>query len=156
VLIAANDRPALERLLRHCARLEVAGQGGDVEQCDERIRYTLPKPGPEGQTSLLLTPLELLDQLAALIPPPRRHHYHGAFAPHSLRLIALITQPAAIGSILTRISEPITPPPLAPRARAPPEFEDTEQALTLDQSLAWNLAAPSPEPRFEFNQEQSA
>ena len=35
-----------------------------------------------------LTPLEFLDRLAALIPPPRRHRhrYHGVFAPnHPLR-----------------------------------------------------------------------
>jgi hypothetical protein len=92
VLIAANDRAALERLLRYCARpafaserLEVLGQGDEPEHADERIRYTLPKPTPDGQTSLTLSPRELLDRLAALIPPPRRHrhHYHGVFAPHS-------------------------------------------------------------------------
>jgi hypothetical protein len=246
VLIEAEDRAALERLLRYCARpalaserLEVLGQGADTERGDERIRYTLPKPTPDGQTSLTLTPLELLDRLAALIPPPRRHrhHYHGVLAPHSplrqsvtacagqaitakisagraaarsgpaapadpvmvttdeptdapastparrqaaflwvrllariydvlplvcprcggeTRLIAFMTQPAAIGSILTHLGEPITPPPLAPRARAPPEFEDTERALMLDQSPVWDLTVPAPERPFEFNQEPGA
>jgi hypothetical protein len=43
------------------------------------------KPRPDGSTSLTLAPLDLLDRLAALIPPPRRHRhrYHGVFAPHS-------------------------------------------------------------------------
>jgi hypothetical protein len=38
------------------------------------------KPGPGGNGSLLLTPLELLDRLAALVPPPRihRHRFFGA------------------------------------------------------------------------------
>jgi hypothetical protein len=72
VLIEADDRPALERLLRYCARpafagerLEVLGQGDDTERGDERIRYTLPKPSPDGRTSLTLTPLELLDRLGS-------------------------------------------------------------------------------------------
>ena len=88
VPIETEDRTALERLLRYCARpafaserLEALGEPGN----DERIRYTSPKPRPDGQSALVLTPLELLDRLAALIPPPRRHrhHYHGAFGPHS-------------------------------------------------------------------------
>ena len=47
--------------------------------------YHLPKPSPEGRTDLTLTPLELIDRLAALIPPPRlhRHRYHGVLAPNS-------------------------------------------------------------------------
>ncbi len=45
----------------------------------------LPKPLPDGRTALYLTPLELLDRLAALIPPPRihRHRYHGVLAPNA-------------------------------------------------------------------------
>jgi hypothetical protein len=69
-----------------------------------------------------------------------------------LRLIAFITRPEAIGNILTHLGEPIIPPPLAPRARAPPEFDDTELAVTLDQSPVWDLAAPPSELGFEFNQ----
>ena len=49
--------------------------------------YLLPKPQRDGRTQLTLTPLELIDRLAALIPPPRlhrhRHRYHGVLAPNS-------------------------------------------------------------------------
>ena len=96
VLIEAEDRAALERLLRYCARpafaserLEWESEGSDgthaVHSGEPRVRYTLPKPGRDGQTVLVLTPLEFLDRVAALIPPPRRHRhqYHGAFAPHA-------------------------------------------------------------------------
>jgi hypothetical protein len=40
---------------------------------------------PDGCSELYLTPLELLDRLAQLIPPPRlhRHRFHGAFATNS-------------------------------------------------------------------------
>ncbi len=40
---------------------------------------------PDGTTELSLTPLELIDRIAALVPPPRvhRHRYHGVLAPNS-------------------------------------------------------------------------
>jgi hypothetical protein len=84
VRIEAEDRAGLERLLRYCARppfalerLEAVGE--------DRLVYHLPKPRPDGQTELVLTPLELIDKLVALIPPPRvhRHRYHGVLAPNS-------------------------------------------------------------------------
>ena len=60
-------------------RLVWARSGG------QRLIYQFPKPQPDGQTTLALTPLELLDRLAVLIPPPRRHRhrYHGVLAPNA-------------------------------------------------------------------------
>jgi len=67
------------------------------------VRYVLPRhkaatwvgPGrgrtstrPEANGVVELTPIEFLDRLADLVPPPRkhRHRYHGVFAPnHKLR-----------------------------------------------------------------------
>jgi len=45
----------------------------------------LPKPTHTGQTSIQIDPLEFIDKIAALIPPPHRHrhHYHGVFAPNA-------------------------------------------------------------------------
>jgi hypothetical protein len=84
VCIAGSDRAGLERLLRYCARPPFALER--IEQVNEdRILYRLPKPQRDGRTQLTLTPLELIDHLAALIPPPRlhRHRYHGVLAPNS-------------------------------------------------------------------------
>jgi hypothetical protein len=55
------------------------------------------KPGPLGQPTLSLAPLEFLDRLAALVPPPRRHRhrYHGMLAPH---VPSVPQQPPAQGS----------------------------------------------------------
>ena len=41
----------------------------------------------------------------------------------AMRLIAFLTEPTAIRAILSHLGEATTPPPLAPRARAPPELE---------------------------------
>jgi len=84
VCIEANDRQGLERLLRYCARPAFAQER--LRQIDpERLVYESKKPGPGGKFSVLLTPHQLLDRLAALIPPPRRHRhrYYGVLAPNS-------------------------------------------------------------------------
>ncbi len=84
VRIEAWDRAGLERLLRYCARPPFALERLQAIGAD-RLVYHLPKPGPEGRPDLILTPLELIDRLAALIPPPRlhRHRYHGVLAPNA-------------------------------------------------------------------------
>ena len=83
VRIEGHDRPGLERLLRYCARPPLALER--IERVDERILYHLPRPTPDGQTRLTLTPLEFISRLAALIPAPRlhRHRYDGVLAPNA-------------------------------------------------------------------------
>jgi hypothetical protein len=48
-----------------------------------RLDYESTEPGPGGNDPLLLTPLKLLDRLAALVPPPRTygHGHFGVLAP---------------------------------------------------------------------------
>jgi hypothetical protein len=85
VRIEAADRAGRERLLRYCAGAPFALDR--LRELDpERLLYESTKPGPGGNGRLLLlTPLELLDRLAALVPPQRihRHRYFGVLAPHS-------------------------------------------------------------------------
>lgn len=84
VRIEASDRAGLERLLRYCARPAFALER--LREIDaEHLVYESVKPGPGGSVSQMLTPLELLDRLAALIPPPRRHRhrYVGVLAPNA-------------------------------------------------------------------------
>ena len=83
VRIEAEDCAGLERLLRYCARPAFASERLAWDGPERPVRYTLSKPLPTGQTELTLAPRELLDRLAALIPPPRRHrhHYFGCVRP---------------------------------------------------------------------------
>jgi len=67
VLSEAADRPGLEHLLRYCARPAFASERLAWDGSDQPVRYRLTKPLPTGQTELALTPLELLDRLAALM-----------------------------------------------------------------------------------------
>lgn len=84
VRIEANDRAGLERLLRYCARRAFALER--LREIDpEHLVHERVKPGPGGSVSVMLTPMQLLDRLAALTPPPRRHQhrYVGVLAPNA-------------------------------------------------------------------------
>lgn len=120
VRVDAHDRAGLERLLRYCARPPFALERLELLDA-ERVVYRLPKPQRDGTTAPSLTPLELIDHLAALIPPPRRHRhrYHGVLAPNSpLRAAAVV-----LGRDLTddpsASAEPPHPRPPRPRTLAP-------------------------------------
>ncbi|MCC6378037.1 MAG: transposase [Burkholderiales bacterium] len=66
---AAADRAGRERLLRCCARPPFALDRLRELDCEHLI-HDLPKAGSGGSGPQRLTPLELLDRLAAQVPPP--------------------------------------------------------------------------------------
>jgi len=91
VRIEGQDRAGLERLLRYCARPPFALER--LEQlAHDQLVYRSPEPQPDGTTQRRLTPLELIERLAALIPPPRlhRHRYHGVLAPNASQRVQVI------------------------------------------------------------------
>ena len=98
VRIEGADRAGRERLLRYCARPPFALD--HLHQHDaEHLRYDIAKPRPDGPRALVLTPLELLDQIAALVPPPpvHRHRYYGVLAPNApLRAAVTALAPAPV------------------------------------------------------------
>jgi len=51
---------------------------------DDHIACRLPKPRPDVRTEVRLTLLDLIERLAALIPPPRLHRYR-YYAVHRIR-----------------------------------------------------------------------
>jgi hypothetical protein len=61
--------------------------------------YTFIKPWSDGTTGITLSPLELLEKLAALVPLPRVHlvRYAGCLAPHSKLRDAIIPTPRQQG-----------------------------------------------------------
>jgi hypothetical protein len=85
IRIEAWDRAGLERLLRYCARPPFASERLSWDNRSQRVVYELAKPLPNAPGALTLDPIELIDRLVILIPPPRihRHRYHGVLAPHA-------------------------------------------------------------------------
>jgi hypothetical protein len=62
-----------------------------------------------------------------------------------MRLIAFVTDPLAVKTILRHLGEPTTPPQVA-RARGPPLWEQAPEPLAN-----WD-EAPAPVPEFVFDQ----
>jgi hypothetical protein len=80
-----------------------------TESAGGQVVFELPHPRTDGATHLLLDPLELIEKLTQLIPPPRFHtlRFHGVLAPHAAWRSAVIPgrpeaeeegPPAALGS----------------------------------------------------------
>jgi hypothetical protein len=74
----------------HGARRCGAGTSG--RRCPWGLVYTFTKPWSDGTTGLTLSPLELLEKLAALVPLPcvQLVRYGGCLAPHSRRRGAIV------------------------------------------------------------------
>lgn len=100
VCIGGTDRAGLERLLRYCARPPFALE--HLHPLDAgHLVYHNPKPRSDSPRDLVLTPLELIDKIAALVPPSRahRHRYYGVLAPNS-PMRAAVTAMAAMPVIV--------------------------------------------------------
>jgi hypothetical protein len=80
--VPARDRQRLERLCRYCARPPIAIERLEPLS-DGRLLYRFKRPWRDGTTHIVLTPLELLEKLSAIVPAPKTHlvRYSGIFAP---------------------------------------------------------------------------
>jgi hypothetical protein len=96
VRIAADDDFGREHLLRYCARppLSLARL---TQLPHGKIGYRIKKLRNHRSKLRIMTPLELLARLAALIPPPRHPlvRFHGAFAPRSSWRKLVVPKPPA-------------------------------------------------------------
>jgi len=96
----------------------------------------------------MLTPLELIERLAALIPPPRRHRhrYYGVLAPNAplrAQVTALVGVPESPTTPLVTATEtetePIAAQITAPGASSDSEEQAEEALLRRAARYAWAL-----------------
>ena len=82
--IAGGDKAGLERLCNYVSRPPLA-QGSLQKLSAEEYAFKLKTPWSDGTTHLILSPFELIEKLAALVPPPRANlvRYHGVLAPNA-------------------------------------------------------------------------
>jgi hypothetical protein len=96
--IPAHRRDQLERLIRYTARGAVSLERL-AEDTNGDLVYAFTHPWSDGTTGIRLSPLELLEKLAALVPLPRVHlvRYGGCLAPHSALRQAIMPTPRQQG-----------------------------------------------------------
>jgi hypothetical protein len=96
--IPAHRRDQLERLMRYTGRGAVSLERL-TEDANGDLVYRFTRPWSDGTTGIKLSPLELLEKLAALVPLPRAHlvRYGGCLAPHSKLRGAIIPTPRQQG-----------------------------------------------------------
>ncbi len=91
--VGAGERKRLEKLCRYVARPPISNELLE-ELSDGRIAYKLKRPRQDGTAAVVFEPAELLERMAALVPPPRVHQvrYHGVLASaSSLRSFVVVS-----------------------------------------------------------------
>ena len=78
--------PSYARRLRRAGSARPPLAAGSLKQhSDDLLSFKLKTPWSDGTTHLILSPSELIEKLAALVPPPRKNivRYHGVLGPHA-------------------------------------------------------------------------
>ena len=86
----ADDRQALEQLCRYITRPALANECVQTNAAGQVV-HKLKTPWRDGTTHPVMSPLEFMQRLAALVPRPRLHliRFHGVLAPNA-KLRALV------------------------------------------------------------------
>lgn len=118
-----NDRDSLERLCRYGARGPLTLDRLSRRE-DGTLEYRLKKPAPNGATVLVLTALQLVKRLCALVVKPKVHltRFFGVFAPNSRWRRYVVPTPPAPPPQAT-VPPLGLPLELAPRSPSPPRLD---------------------------------
>lgn len=96
VACKANQRKKLERLCRYVTRPAISEQRLSLAS-NGNVIVALKTPYDDGTSHVVLSPMEFMGRLAALVPKPRVNltRFHGVFSPNSkLREFVVPTKPA--------------------------------------------------------------
>jgi hypothetical protein len=94
--IAADARDRLLQLIKYVTRPPLSNERlAEPENGD--LTYALKTPWSDGITAILLSPAELCEKLAVLVPPPNSHLtlYSGVFSAHSKWRNKIVPRPEA-------------------------------------------------------------
>jgi hypothetical protein len=96
--IPAHRRDQLERLIRYTGRGAVSLERLE-QDANGDLLYRFSRPWSDGTMGIKLSPLELLEKLAAIVPQPYAHlvRYGGCLGPHSKLRPAIIPTPRQQG-----------------------------------------------------------
>jgi hypothetical protein len=95
VRVEAHDRKRLEQLCRYITRPALSDERVQLNAAGQ-VALKLKTPWRDGTTHLVMSPLEFMQRLAALVPRPRLHliRFHGVLAPNArLRPLVVPQEP---------------------------------------------------------------
>ena len=126
VCCAAHERKQLEHLCRYITRPAIANERLTRNRAGDVV-LQLKSPYHDGTTHIVMSPLELMQRLAALVPRPRLHliRFHGVLAPNASLRPEIIPssgrQAGDLPGLASRAcrSTPIPPQPTVPRRPLP-------------------------------------
>jgi len=104
--VQAHDPAGRERLCRYVSRPPLAY--GRLQRLDtERLSFTLKTAWDDGTYQIVVSPHELIEKLAALVPPPRLHliRYHGVLAPNAADRALIVPTPTATDGPAEKVTE---------------------------------------------------
>jgi hypothetical protein len=83
VHVAAGKKKELEKICRYIARPPIAEERLS-QNASGQIVYKLKRPYDDGTSHIVMSPMELMEKLASIVPRPKVHltRFHGALAPH--------------------------------------------------------------------------
>ena len=95
VRCGAHQPKELERLCRTITRPAIANERLKRNPAGQVV-LQLKSPYRDGTTHIVMSPLELMQRLAALVPRPRLHliRFHGVLAPHAALRATIVPSPA--------------------------------------------------------------
>ena len=124
VRVDAHDRKRLEQLCRYITRPALSDERVQLNAAGQ-VELKLKTPWRDGTTHLVMSPLEFMQRLAALVPRPRLHliRFHGVLAPNAkLRPVVVPQGP----EVQERASEAVVA-----------DECEVETVLTRPQRISW-------------------
>jgi len=111
---AAHERKKLEHLCRYITRPAIANERLTLNRAGDVV-LQLKNPYHDGTTHVVMSPLEFMERLAALVPRPRLHliRFHGVLAPNA-RLRPEIVPSVSLNPHTPSADHAEAPPPAAP------------------------------------------
>ncbi len=147
--IDADDKDARERLLRYCLRAPLSLERLSIGP-DGNVMYQVKATRHGIETQRVMTPMQFMSRLVALIPPPYHPllRYFGVFGPHASWRKAVVPQVAPVAEQPHDHGKPSVAPISKPGASNSTSV--TSPKTPIDPAVELTILAPTangPKPK---------
>jgi hypothetical protein len=105
VRVQAHERERLEQLCRYITRPALSDERVELNAAGQ-VELKLKTPWRDGTTHLVMSPLEFMQRLAALVPSPRLNliRFHGVLAPNAKLRALVVPQGSEVREQTTEVA----------------------------------------------------